>query len=385
MKKLCFVTTKHGTLNAFVLDNAESLHDNSDCDITFICNEDKDVTAIFPEYIHYLPVSIKRGISISGLKSTWTLIKIFKKNKFDFVQYSTPNASLYASIAAKISRVPVRLYCQWGIRYVGMAGFSRFVFKQLEKLVCTLSSDIRAVSYKNRDFAIEEGLYKSDKVRVLGKGGTIGVVLSIYDIENKAEYNKVIRDSLGIKDEFVFGFVGRFSRDKGSNELLEAFKNISEIKSVKLICIGRNEADGNIDKELFDWAKNSDQVIFTGRIDNKELKKYYAAMDCYVHPSYREGFGMVIQEAAAMGCAIITTDIPGASEVMEDEISCILAKPRDVASLEEKMHRVMNNTDLRKSLGQNARERVKKYFDRKIMLETQRKDYERLLNKEDAL
>jgi len=367
------------------MDTAKYLYNNDDCEITFICSKDETFAAFLPEYIHYIPVLMKRGISIAGLKATYKLIKIFKKNRFDLVQYSTPNASLYASIATKVTGVPIRLYCQWGIRYVSMTGFTRFIFKHLEKFICALSTDIRAVSYKNRDFAVEEGLYKSDKVRVLGKGGTVGVELSNYDIENKAAYNKIIRDNFGIGNEFVFGFVGRFSRDKGSNELLEAFKNISETKSVKLICIGYNEADENIDKNLFNWAKNSDKVIFAGRIDNKELKKYYAAMDCDVHPSYREGFGMVIQEAAAMGCTIITTDIPGASEVMEDNISCILAKPRDAVSLEEKMREVMNDSELCKRLGQNARERVEKYFDRRIMIETQRLDYELLLKKGNVL
>jgi len=380
-KKICFVTTTSITLKAFVVQTAEYLHDNGDYDITFICDNDNEFAASLPDYINYIPVLMNRGISLKGISAVFKLIKIFKANKFDLVQYSTPNASFYASIAAKRAKVPVRLYCQWGIRYVGMSGLTGLIFKKLENAVCKNSTDIRAVSLKNHDFAVNEGLYKREKAKVLGKGGTIGVDITNYDIENREEYNRIIKGKYGIGNEFVFGFVGRFSRDKGSNELLQAVKKITEQKNVRLLCIGKAEEENGVDKELYRWAKDSEQVIFTGQLENKDLKKFYAAMDCYVHPSYREGFGMVIQEAAAMGCAVITTDIPGASEVLENGISCILAEPRDPVSLEEKMRKVMNDANLCKNLGIKARERVEKYFDRRIMLETLRLDYEYLLKR----
>ena len=102
-------------------------------------------------------------------------------------------------------------------------------------------------------------------------------------------------------------------------------------------------------------GQKSNTVIFTGRIDNLELRKYYSAMDCYVHPSYREGYSKVIQEAAAMGCAIITTDIPGASEVMENNISCLLVPPKNARLLEDTMSKLIKDDNLRNTLGVNAR------------------------------
>lgn len=385
MKKICFITTTSITLKTFVIETAKKLHETGNYDITFICDYDEDFATSLPDYIKYLPVLMKRGISFNGLRAIISLKKIFKKEKFDLIQYSTPNASFYASIAAKVAKIPIRLYCQWGIRYVGMGEFTKCLFKQIEKITCNFSTDIRAVSYKNYDFGVKEGLYKPDKACVLGQGGTIGVDLIDYDIENKEMYNKFIRENYCIGDEFVFGFVGRFSRDKGSNELLKAFKTISNSKSVKLLCIGDLETEIGIDFNLLQWARDSEKVIFTGQIKNSELKKYYSVIDCYVHPTYREGFGMVLQEAAAMGCAIITTDIPGASEVLENGISCLLAKPRDVYSLKGKMSQMIDNIELRKKLGNNARKRVEKYFDRTIMIETQMHDYENILEKREIL
>lgn len=72
------------------------------------------------------------------------------------VQYSTPNASLYAALAAKLAGVPVRLYCQWGMAYVGFHGIKRVIFKRIEKLVCTLSTWVEPDSFGNLKFSHAE-------------------------------------------------------------------------------------------------------------------------------------------------------------------------------------------------------------------------------------
>ena len=377
MKKICFVTTTSITLKSFVIPTAEMLQKEG-YNVTFICDTDETFAKMLPEYIRYIPVDMKRGVNLDVFQCIKKLESIFKRERFDLVQYSTPNASLYASIATKKADIPIRLYCQWGIRYVGFTGIKRYIFKTLEKIVCRNSTQVRAVSMKNMEFAISEGLYKQHKVKVLGKGGTIGVDLTQYDIENKNKYNNNIREEYNLGEKYVFGFVGRFSRDKGSNELLEAFKRLKK-ENCALLCVGPLEIDGSVDQELYEWAINSENVVFTGLVDNKELKRYYAAMDCYVHPTYREGFGMVLQEAAAMGCPIITTDIPGASEVMEQNVSCLLSKPRDVETLCHRMKEIMSDETKSKNMGQAARSRVKNYFRREIMLENQKKDYADLL------
>lgn len=99
MKKICFISTIPLTLKTFVLKTAIYLHENTDWDISFICSEDEDFAQELPEYIHYFPVSMERGIRISGIKAMMQMEKIFKREKFDLIQYSTPNASLYAALA----------------------------------------------------------------------------------------------------------------------------------------------------------------------------------------------------------------------------------------------------------------------------------------------
>ena len=378
MKKICFITTISSTITSFVLPTANMLCDNG-YDVTLICNGDEQFEKSLPQNIKYIPLEMKRGISLELFKRVIELKKIFEKQKFDVVQYATPNASLYASIAAKLARIPVRLYCQWGIRYVGFTGIKRKIFKVIEKFVCIQSTDVRSPSKKNLEFAVEERLYKVEKVKVLGEGGTIGIELEEYDIENKEGYRTEIREQYKLQDDFVFGFVGRFSVDKGCNELLKAFQKLTRECNCTLLCIGRIESEKGVDEKLYSWAQNCDKIIFTGPKENRELKKYYATMDCYVHPTYREGFGMVLQEAAAMGCPIITTDIPGASEVMEQNVSCLLAQPRDVESLYCRMKEIMSDEVKSKKMGRAARKRVETYFKREIMLGNQKKDYADLL------
>ena len=102
-------------------------------------------------------------------------------------------------------------------------------------------------------------------------------------------------------------------------------------------------------------------------------------MDVYVHPTYREGFGLVLQEAAAMGCPVITTDIPGAGEVLVDGQSCLLCKAKNVDSLYESMEKLLNDKDFCKTLGENARKYVEEKYERNTMVANHVKRYEEIL------
>lgn len=380
-KKICFITTVPLTLKVFVLENAKYLHDKGNYNITFICDEDADFEKELPEYISYIPVKMSRGISLNGIKAIFRLNSIFRKEKFDYVQYSTPNASFYSSVAAFLSNVPVRLYAQWGIRYVGEIGFARTILKTLEKITCKLSTHVRAVSNMNMDFSICEGLYKNDKVKVIGNGGTIGVDLNEFDISKKHMMALEMKEEYAIPDEcFVFGFIGRMNKDKGSNELLSAFRMlVNKGYSTVLFIVGNLENCEGIDKDLLEWGRNSKNVIFTGAFPKSELIKFYSVFDCYVHPTYREGFGMVLQEAGAMGNAIITTNIPGASEVMEDGVSCELVEARNSNELANAMEKLLLDPIKTRKLGAAAFERTKKFYERSIMLDNIHRDLDMIL------
>ena len=79
MKRICFITTVSGTLKAFVMNTAKYIHENTDWDITFICDCDEEFEKMLPDYIHYIPVPMKRGISVDGIKAMLEMKKIFNK------------------------------------------------------------------------------------------------------------------------------------------------------------------------------------------------------------------------------------------------------------------------------------------------------------------
>lgn len=378
MKKICFVTTVSITLKAFILETAKYIHNNTDWDITFLCDYDEDFANSLPEYIHYIPVSMERGISISGIKAMIEMEKIFKREKFDLIQYSTPNASLYASIAGKLAKVPVRLYCQWGMVFVGFTGIKRKIFKLEEKLVCKLSTWIEPDSKSNLDFAHSEGLYPENKGSVIWNGSACGVDLSKFDISKKSEYREKIREEYNIpQNAYVFGFVGRITRDKGINELLSAYKQLKS-EDTYLLMVGSEEIDENIDKSLFDWSKNDAHIVYTGRTN--VVEQYLSAMDCYILPSYREGFGMGVVEAEAMGVPVIVTDIPGPTDAMIKNETGLIVKKADVDTLVDAMKKLLNDEQLCKIYGVNAVDFAKNNFEQKKLFEHILEDRKRLLN-----
>lgn len=382
MKRICFATTVSGTLSAFVLQLAEYLHEVGDIDITFISDNDDAFAASLPEYIHYIPVPMKRGISLGGIKAMLQLRKIFKREKFDLVQYSTPNAALYASIAARLAKIPVRLYCQWGIVYVGFEGWKRKLFKAEEKLVCRLSTFIEPDSYGNLKFCRSEGLYSEEKSAVVHHGSASGVSLEKYELARREEFRAEIRKNRNIPDDaYVYGFVGRITRDKGINELLSAAKELlSEQKDSYLLLIGAEEKTQTLNPDLLAWAREEKRIVFCG--STNEVPKYMAAMDCYVMPSYREGFGLTVVEAGAMGLPVICTDIPGPTDAIRDGENGLIIPKKDAAALAEAMRALYRDRALGKKLGENGRRNVEENYDRQTLFRYILEDRKRLLGVE---
>ena len=372
--KICFVTTVSSTFESFIFPLTKYLHDNTDWDISFICSDEKTIDDL-PDYIHYFPVTMKRGISFDGLKAIKEMKKIFEREKFDIVQYSTPNASCYASIAAKQAKIPVRLYCQWGIAYVGFSGFKRKIFKCIEKMVCKLSTWIEPDSISNLNFAHKEQLYPNEKGSVIWNGSACGVDLSKFDISRKDEFRNKIRSQYGIDDDkFVYIFIGRVTRDKGINELLESFKEISS-KDNYLFLLGNNEVDDTVNEELYQWSLQQENIIYTGNVNNVE--EYLSASDCYVLPSYREGFGMSVVEAEAMGVPVIVTNIPGPIDAMVDNETGLSVEKENVKELTSAMIKILN-VDLT-SMGNKGMNYASKNFEQNTLFKKIVKDRECLV------
>lgn len=376
-KSIVSITTIAGTIENFVLESMEYMQSKG-WDVTLICNTNQHLIDRIPQGMHYVHVPMERSFNFfKALKCTRQLVKEFRKRKPTMVQYGTTHAALFGSIAAWLTHVPIRIHLQWGIYNYDEMGFVGKFYWFVEWLTCKLSTDIRPVSHKNLQVALDQKLFKAGKGKVLGQGGTIGVDLPQYPLNEKTSLRSQIRGQLGIDEQvYVYGFIGRISKDKGNNELFKSFQKIEPGHNVVLLLLGANE--GSIDKTLQEWADNCQKVIFTGRVNHDDIPKYLAAMDVLVHPTYREGFGMVLQEAMAMEVPIITTNIPGPSEVIEEGISGVLVPSHDTDALYEAMNDSYMHQEKYKQYGKNGRIRVEKYFDRPIMIENIYQDKEEL-------
>lgn len=368
--KICAISTISKTMDWFLTDSMRNLSKNG-YDVTLMCDMDEKFISENSDYAKCLPLKMKRGASIKELFSVTRKMKeIFKKEKFDVIYYTSPNASMYAAAAGKKAGVKIRVYSQCGLRYVSFSGIKRKIFKFVEKLTCKNSTHVRAQSPKNMQFAIDEKLCKADKISVVGIGGTTGVDLKECDKINKNEALSEIRQKYSVpQNAFVFGFVGRINADKGINELITAFKEfIKTHENAYLMLVGMKDDANPITAENMEFAETSDKVVLTGNVKKTEVYRYMAAFDVLVHPTYREGFGKVLQEGMGMRLPIITTDVPGPSEVVENGISGVLCKVKDSADLLNKMEKIYADEDLRNSIAQAGRARAEKYFDRPIML-----------------
>lgn len=363
MKKICFVTTIYMTYKAFLKQLSHYLYQTGEYDISLICADEPEAHEDVPKFVHYIPVRMERGVSLSMFESIKQIQAVLEREKFDIVQYSTPNAAFYTSIAAKRAKVPVRLYCQWGIRYMGFEGWKRALFKALEKKTCDNSTFIEVESDNIRNFSLKEKLYTPERSCVIWNGSASGVDLTKFNVSRKAQWKKEIREQYNIKDDdIVFSFAARLTADKGINELLEAFLNLSEkYNNIKLLVMGGMDDSGSLKSDLFAKAEKSESIVFTGSVP--DVERYYAASDVFVAPSYREGFGLVVIEAESMALPAIVSDVPGQIDAIVPDETGLACTVKSASSLQEQMEKMIADASLRESLGANAQRYVEDNFE----------------------
>ena len=169
-------------METFVKDLVIYLYEKGDFDITLICSPDEQFSNALPDYLHFVPIEMNRGFDLKGIISIFTITRFLKKNSIDYIQYSTPNAALYASIAATIANIPIRNYHLMGFRYLGASGLMRIALKKLEQLTCKLSTQIECVSRSNLELGIAEDIFDRNKVDVIWNGSSAGIDCSKFNL-----------------------------------------------------------------------------------------------------------------------------------------------------------------------------------------------------------
>lgn len=365
-KSLCCIATISATVEEFMIPAME-LFIKDGYEVTLICNMTPEFKEKYSATYKCIDVKMKRAISIHDIVCMpFVFYKIFKTGNYDYVQYATTLASLYASVAAWAAKVPCRVRCLWGIAFYTKKGVIKYITKWVEKLSCIFSTHISVASRRNQKIGADSGLFKLKHSSVIGDGGTVGVDLKKFDIAKREDFKRqVLQEFSYLSGKTVYGYLGRIYRDKGVNELLEAYLSIRN-KDTALLLIGAFEsAQTPIDSELLNRAKTCKDIVFMGV--TTDVPKYLSVVDILVHPTYHEGFSMAIQQAMAMGCAIVTTDVPGPSEVIENGVSGITVPARNTTALTIAMLQVLDK-DTRNRFVSNALERVNQKFTRERMV-----------------
>ena len=188
------------------------------------------------------------------------------------------------------------------------------------------------------------------------------------------------RASLGVDpDTVLIGMVGRLVWEKGYAELFEAARLLRDRGArAEVVVIGPHEPDkaGAVDAEAVAGAR-AHGVTFLGQRD--DVEDWYRAMDVFVLPSYREGFPRSAMEAAATGLPVVTSDIRGCRQVVDQGQTGLLVPARDAAALADALQRLVDDADLRSTMGRAAIEKAQADFDDRDVIDLTLDTYDALL------
>lgn len=335
------------------------------------------------EGIGHREMPMKRQISLFwDIVCLLKFLLLFLRERPDIVHGNTPKASMLSMVASWITRVPVRIYMCHGLRYQGTTGKLRKLLMFMERLSCICATEVICVSKGVRDTLVNDGICKNEKAVVIGHGSAAGIDLNYFS-PNAVKENKSIRQQLDISEKsFVFIFIGRIVADKGINELVSTFSKLTgEGLDVDLILVGAEERELNpiSDSSLEEIGKNK-RIHAVGK--QSDIRSYLMAADTMVFPSYREGFGMVLIEAAAMGVPAISSDIIGCNEIIIDSVNGKLIPANNTEALYQEMKWFYEHKDLEVMQMKNkTREMVENRFEQKKVWNLLLAEYQRLENR----
>ena len=369
-RKICLVAASDMTITAFLMKHIEALSERYT--ISVVANAPADLFVDSGLRVRVIPLAIQREISPwLDLKALWQLWWLFRYEKFDSIHSITPKAGLLSMLAARIARLPRRVHIFTGQVWATHRGVSRLLLKTMDRLLAACATHLLADSASQRDFLVAQGVVAAGKVEVLAQGSISGVDITRF--RPNATARKGIRKDLGItEEETVFLFLGRLNRDKGVLDLAQAFSTLSE--RCHLLFVGPDEVSMQAEITSFVTAASVHFIPYTDRPE-----QYMAAADIFCLPSYREGFGSVIIEAAACGIPAIGSRIYGVSDAIEEGKSGLLFEAGNVDELSTCLLHLLTDEPLRRRMGEDALLRARRDFSSERVTQAWLEYYDALL------
>ena len=322
----------------------------------------------FPD-IAWVDIDIPRKARPSkDLKSLFQIFLLCRRLRPDIVHSIMPKAGLLTALAARAAGMKVRMHTFTGQVWDTKTGLSRLIYKVLDRVVVRLNSVCLTDSPSQSRHLHDNGIsLHGQPLPVLGKGSLVGVDLERFDPERIKSSARVTRTSLGLSDaHFVIAFIARKSRDKGALDMLRAFAVAKGgAPDMRLLFIGPDESAGEIDRLRHAEPELFDAVVERGTVANHE--EYLLVSDLLCMPSYREGFGSVVIDAAALGVPCVGSHIAGLVDSIEDGKTGLLHPAGDIARLAELLLQLHRDHDRLTTLGEQARTRTRTYFSSGVM------------------
>jgi len=296
-----------------------------------------------------------------------TIVLIWRFRPY-IVHTHTPKAGLVGMLAAWLCRVPARLHTVAGLPLMEATGWKRRLLIFTERITYRLATRVYPNSKGLLEYIGTIASTRSDKFRIIGNGSSNGVDAARFSRdEHVVEEAVKIRKSWALPtDAVVYCFAGRLVRDKGIQELVQAFRKIVAERPSTLILLGRLEQELDpLDDDTLKFIRSSKSIVMAGF--QHDIRPWLAASDVFVFPSYREGFPNVLMQAACLELPCIATDINGSNEIIRNNSTGLLIPVKDPVALYEAMRSITSDRNMMIAMGRMARDYVSTNFDQKYL------------------
>ncbi len=300
----------------------------------------------------------------ADIKALWFLYKKFKVERPVVVHTLTPKAGLLGMCAAWLARVPVRVHTFTGQVWVTRQGPMRWVLKAADQCLAAFATDVLVDSPSQRRFLIQEGVVSVEGSAVLGEGSICGVDTQRFS--PSLLLREQVRAEMGSQtDALVCLYLGRLNRDKGVLDLAAAFAQVAnKHPKAQLWVVGPDEDD------MFSQMQNlldmcSQQVRRLGYTNEPE--RFMQAADLFCLPSYREGFGSSVIEAAACGVPALASRIYGLTDAVVEGQTGWMHEVGNVKDLAFQLDALLQAPTKLQSRGEAARANVERVFEQSVI------------------
>ena len=349
MKKLIRITTVPISLEKLLENQARFF--KKYYSVTLVSAQKEQLEALAKEQgVAYFPLEMTRKITpLQDLRCLLQLVRFLRKEKPHIVHSHTPKAGIIGMLAAFIARVPVRMHTVAGLPLMEAKGIKKRILYAVERLTYRCATHVYPNSKGLMDFIQKKHLAEKTPLQIIGKGSSNGIDTGHFNADSISDQEliKCQKKWTIAQDDFVFLFIGRLVGDKGINELVAAFEQLSsKFPKAKLLLVGSQEP--TLDPLAKSTLKAIDQnpsIILTGY--QQDVRPFLKMAQVFVFPSYREGFPNVVLQAGAMGVPCIVSDINGCNEIIEDEINGFLVPPKQIQPLVEKMQFLYKDAEKR--------------------------------------